>query len=124
MRGLIVLLGLTVLTACAAPTPLPQSSDFPIHRRDQVFLLDYRIDKQPGRVEAVGLITSRTTQDFRFAVLQFFGVAADGRVVSRGVYRVDGSFGGPQAFSVRLTPSGDEATFELQVGAFSLGLMP
>jgi len=121
MRRFVRLLGVIGLTACAASGPQLQPADFPIHARDQVFTLDYRIDREPSRVDAVGLVTSRSTTAFRFVRLNLFGVAADGRVVSRGVAIVDGSFGGPQSFSVRLTPTGDEARFELQVGGYSLG---
>jgi hypothetical protein len=122
MSRFVVLLGVIVLTACAAGTPQPQPQDFPIHERDQVFVLDYRIDRQPDRVEAVGLITSRTTSSFRFADLNLFGVDANGRVVSRAMDLVNGSFGGPQSFSLSLKPTGAEVKYLLQVGNFSLGL--
>jgi hypothetical protein len=41
--------------------------------------------------------------------------------VSRGDTTVYGNFGGPQQFSLKLKPRGDEVRFELQVGAYSLG---
>ena len=70
----------------------------------------------PDRVEAVGLITSRSTTTFRFAAVNLYGVTADDRVVSRGSYVVNGTWGGPVSFTVRLTPDGKEATYKLQVG--------
>jgi hypothetical protein len=94
LRRFALLVGMISLAACAAGAPQPQPSDFPLHEHDQIFVLDYRIDRQPDRVDAVGLITSRTTTTFRFAELQLFGLTEDGRVLSRGVYRVDGTWGG------------------------------
>jgi hypothetical protein len=122
MRRLLLLLGMIGLVGCAAGAPQPKPEDFPLHARDQVFVLDYRIDHHPDRVEAVGLITSRTTETFRFARVDLFGVTADDRVVSRGTYLVNGTWGGPVSFTVRLTPDGKEATYKLQVGNYSLGL--
>lgn len=119
----LVLLMLIGVVGCAAGTPSPpQPADFPLHARDQLFELDYRIDRHPDRVEAVGLIASRTTRTFRFATLNLYGVAADGRVVSRGSYVINGTWGGAQSFSVQLTPTGREARYELNVGNYSLGL--
>lgn len=122
MRRLLLLLGMIGLVGCAAGAPQPKPEDFPVHARDQVFVLDYRIDHHPDRVEAVGLITSRTTETFRFARVDLFGVTADDRVVSRGTYLVNGTWGGPVSFTVRLTPDGKEANYKLQVGNYSLGL--
>jgi hypothetical protein len=121
MKRFVLLASMIGLTACAAGAPQPRPEDFPLHANDQIFVLDYRIDRQPNRVEAVGLITSRTTTTFRFAELQLFGVAASGRVVSRGSYLINGTWGGPQSFSVALTPTGEEAKYQLQVGNYSIG---
>jgi hypothetical protein len=121
MSRLALLLGMIGLAACAAGAPQPRPEDFPLHERDQIFVLDYRIDRQPNRVEAVGLITSRITTTFRFAQLNLFGVAANGRVVSRATYRVNGTWGGPQSFSLTLTPTGEEARYQLHVGHYSIG---
>jgi hypothetical protein len=122
MRRVVLLLGMIGLAGCAAGAVPPRPEDFPIHERDGVYTLDYRIDLQPEQIEAVGLVTSRTTLAFRFAHLNLFGVAANGRVVSRGSDRVDGTLGRPQSFSVRLKPSGEEVRYQLQVGNFALGL--
>jgi hypothetical protein len=121
MKRFVLVASMIGLTACAAGAPQPRPEDFPLHERDQIFVLDYRIDRQPSRVEAVGLITSRTTTTFRFAELQLFGLTDNGRVVSRGSYRVNGTWGGPQSFSVALTPTGKEARYQLQVGYYSVG---
>jgi hypothetical protein len=122
MKRLLLLLGMIGLVGCAAGAPQPKPEDFPLHAHDQVFLLDYRIDRHPDRVEAVGLITSRSTTTFRFAAVNLYGVTAEDRVVSRGSYVVNGTWGGPVSFTVRLTPDGKEATYKLQVGNYSLGL--
>ena len=95
-----------VLTACAAGAPQPRPEDFPLHERDQIFTLDYRIDRKPDRVEAEGLITSRTTASFRFAVVNLFGVAANGRVVSRGTTRSTGRSAGPSPSPCRSSRPG------------------
>ena len=87
-------------------------------------MLDYRIDRQPARVDAVGLITARTTTVFRFATLKFYGVDANGRVVSQARDVIDGTFGGPQSFSLGLKPAGTEVRYKLQVGNYSLGRDP
>ena len=121
MKRFVLLLSVIGLTACAAGAPQPRPADFPLHEHDQVFVLDYRLDRQPNRVEAVGLITSRTTTTFRFAVLNLYGVAANGRVVSRDSYVINGTFGGPQSFSLGLKPTGEEVRYQLQVGNYSLG---
>jgi hypothetical protein len=121
MKRFVLLASMIGLTACAAGAPQPRPEDFPLHANDQIFVLDYRIDRQPNRVEAVGLITSRTTTTFRFAELQLFGVAASGRVVSRGSYLINGTWGGPQSFSVALSPTGEEAKYQLQVGNYFIG---
>jgi hypothetical protein len=72
----LVLLAVIGLAGCAAGAPQPRPEDFPLHARDQVIELDYGIDRHSDRVEAVGLITSRNTTAFRFAVLNLFGVTA------------------------------------------------
>jgi hypothetical protein len=121
MSRFMLLLGMMGLAGCAAGAPPPRPEDFPIHERDQIFVLDYRIDRLPDRVEAVGLIASRITNTFRFAQLQLFGITPDGRVVSRGGYRVNGTWGGPVSFTVTLTPTGQETQYKLQVGHYSVG---
>jgi hypothetical protein len=121
MRRFVLLLVACGLTACAAGTPPPRPEDFPLHEHDQIFQFDYRLDRQPNRVEAVGLITSRSTTTFRYATLNLFGVAANGRVVSRASWVVNGTWGGPQSFSLALTPTGHEVRYQLQVGNYSLG---
>jgi hypothetical protein len=121
MIRFVLLLGMIGLAACAAGAPQPRPEDFPLHERDQVFVLDYRIDRQPNRVEAVGLIASRTTTTFNFAQLNLFGLNESGRVVSRATYRVNGTWGGPQSFSLTLTPTGEEVRYQLQVGYYSVG---
>jgi hypothetical protein len=121
MSRFVLLLSVVALTACAAGAPQPRPEDFPVHERDQIFTLDYRIDRKPDRVEATGLITGRTMSAFRFAVLNLFGVAANGRVVSRDTYTVNGSFGGPQSFSLALKPTGEEVRYLVQVGNYSIG---
>jgi hypothetical protein len=117
----LVLFGMIGLAGCAAGTPQPRPEDFPLHERYQIFVLDYRIDQHPDRVEAVGLIASRTTPTFRFAVVDLYGVTGEGRVVSRGSDVINGTFGGPQLFSVKLTPTGREVRYQLQVGNYALG---
>jgi len=88
--------------------------------RDQVFTLDYRIDRAPTRVEAVGLVDS-SAHMFRFVRLHLLGVGEGGRVVSQGITTLDGTFGLPVQFSVGLRPTGTEVRFELQVGEYALG---
>jgi hypothetical protein len=117
----VLLLSVITLTACAAGAPQPRPEDFPLHARDQIFVLDYRIDRKPDRVEAVDPITARTMSVFRFAVVNLFGVAANGQVVSRDTYTVNGTFGGPQSFSLAIKPTGAEVRYLVQVGHYSLG---
>lgn len=124
MHRFVLLVGVIVLAACAAGGPPPRPEDFPLHAHDQIFVLDYRIDRPPARVEAVGLITARTTTVFRFAALDLYGVDANGRVVSRARDVIDGTFGGPQSFSLGLEPAGTEVRYQLQVGNYSLGRDP
>ena len=48
-------------------------------------------------------------------------MAANGRVVSRDTYTVNGTFGGPQSFSLALKPTGAEVQYRVQVGNYSMG---
>ena len=114
-------LTLLALTACAAPGPPLDPASLTLHGRDQIFRFDYRIDREPGRVEAVGLLNS-SVPTFRFARLRMVGVTADGRVVSQGFTTVDGTFGLPVPFSVAVRPAGTEASFEILVDGYALGL--
>ncbi|HSE95997.1 MAG TPA: hypothetical protein VLD61_08895 [Methylomirabilota bacterium] len=113
-------LTLIALTACAAPGPPLDPASLTLHGRDQIFRFDYRIDREPGRVEAVGLLNSSAPM-FRFVRLRLVGVTADGRVASQGFTTVDGTFGVPVRFSVNLRPTGAEASFELLVDGYALG---
>jgi hypothetical protein len=114
-------LALLGLAACAAPGPPLDPSSLTLHGRDQIFRFDYRIDREPGRVEAVGLLDSSVPM-FRFVRLRMVGVNAEGRIVSQGFTTVDGTFGVPVRFSVPVRPAGTEASFELQVDGYALGL--
>ena len=40
---------------------------------------------------------------------------------SQPSYVIDGTFGGPQSFSLALKPTGEEVRYQLQVGNYSLG---
>ena len=112
---------LTVLVACAVLALPCLATAQTAYAIPPVITTPDKVDSRIGQLEAVGLITSRTATTFRFATLDLFGVTEEGRVVSRGSYVVNGTFGGPQSFSVRLTPTGKEARYQLQVGNYSLG---
>jgi hypothetical protein len=120
MRRAIGALALVGLTACAVPDPSLDRATLPLHVRDQIFSLDYRLIREPDRVSAVGLLNSSNPM-FEVVHLRLLGVTADGRVVSHGFTTVDGTFRLPAPFSVHLRPTGTEARFELQVAGFGWG---
>jgi hypothetical protein len=109
-------LALVGLTACAVPGPALDRATLPLHVRDQVFSLDYRLIREPDRVSAVGLLDS-SVQTLQFVHLRLLGVTVDGRVVSHGYTTVDGTFRLPAEFSVQLRPTGTEVRFELQAAS-------
>ena len=116
----LLLLGMIGLVGCAAGAPQPQP-DFPIHARDQIFELDYRIDRHPDRVEAVGLIASRTTTTFgsHAQPLRSGGGRAgrEPRLLrhQRDLGRAPVVLGGAHA-------DRKEERYELNVGNYSIGL--
>jgi hypothetical protein len=121
MRRAVAGLALVALTACAGPGPPLDPATLTRHGRDQIFRFDYRIDREPSRVTAVGLLNSSVPM-FRFVRLRLVGVTAEGRVASQGFTTVDGTFGVPVRFAVDLRPTGTETQFELQVDGYALGL--
>jgi hypothetical protein len=119
MRRLLRLLAMTVLVGCAAGAPQPKPEDFPLHARDQVFVLDYRIDHHPDRIEAVGLITSRTTETFRFARVDLW---SDGGRPGRAAAPIWNGTWGPVSFTVSSRRT-ERSMRKLQVGNYFSGWM-
>lgn len=119
---LVPVLLLFLLGGCASFAPLDQPKDFPLHATYHPFFdLHWRLDREPDKVTAVGLVEATRQGNFSVVYLQLQGMDKDGRVVSHGLgrtwkgnlYRWE-----TQPFYVALRPTGQEARFDLAVWAY------
>jgi len=110
-----------LLAACAAQPPITLPPALPFRAYDQGFELQWAIERSSDVVRAVGTASiSRTT--VTMVTLNFFGLDADGGIVSRGIALVHGPFGDrPQPFATQLRPDGREVRFELRVALVQEG---
>jgi hypothetical protein len=91
-------------------------AELPLTTHDQIFTIRWALQKEASLTRAVGTLTTSTSAPAR-ATLGLFGLDAGGRIVSRGTSWVrPSSFGSPSMpFSVELTPTGQEARYDLRV---------
>jgi hypothetical protein len=114
-RLLSVLAVLTLLAGCATPARIAVPAELPLRTYDQIFAIQWALQRETTLTRAVGLVRSSFGTDF-FLTLVLFGVDAEGRIVSRGTTYVRSEFGGqPSPFAVEITPVGRETRFELRV---------
>jgi hypothetical protein len=104
------------LAGCA---PGPRSivpAELPLTTNQDVFTIRWALQKEPAVVRAVGLINTTNLIPVQ-VTLGFFGLDAGGRILSRGTdfVRPDSFSSRSIPFSVELTPTGQEAKFELRI---------
>ena len=115
-----VLLLSVPLTACAAGAPQPRPEDFPLHGRSDLHGLPDRPGAGTDRGD--GPDHEPDHGHLRFAAVNLFGVAANGR--GRGAAtptRSTDRSGGPGPFSLALKPTGEEVCDLVEVGNYSAG---
>jgi hypothetical protein len=106
-----------VLSGCGAIQPPPTvPANLPLRTIDQIFEINWALQKEPDVVRGVGLI-SYAVQDYEYRiVLAFFGLDDGGRIVSRGLTQVQSPISyAPIPFSVELKPTGRETSFQVKV---------
>ena len=110
---------LAVLAGCAASQPALRPADLPEHAVESPIVLHWRIDRQPDRAEAVGLVEiPQTPERVESVTVELQGLDAQGRVVSRNRdFVTPRSFTGaePWPFRVSLRPAGTEERFVVRV---------
>jgi hypothetical protein len=109
--------GVLVTLAGCAPGPMSVvPAELPLTTHQDIFVIRYAIEKQATITRAAGLIETATTTPQQVS-LGFFGLDANGRIVSRGTTWVrPNSFNSLSLpFSVQLTPTGQEVKYELQI---------
>jgi hypothetical protein len=119
-RLLPVLAALATLAGCAAPAPIAVPAELPLRTSDQGFQIQWALQREAARARAVGRV--RTSFDTEAQLtLAFFGVDAEGHIVSRGTTYLRSEFDREAIpFAVELTPTGREAGFELRVIEYHL----
>lgn len=115
-----VLALLTVLAGCNAPKKIEIPSELPLRATEQIFGIQWALQKETSVVRAVGIITPSFDTEASVTV-GFFGLDANGKIVSRGT----GYFRSEIAartipFEVSLTPTGREADFVLRILNYQL----
>ena len=113
---------LLLLSGCASLSPPDRPQDFPFHSTDDPFFnLYWRLDREPERVTAYGLVEAARQGDFSAVYLELRGLDKEGHVVSQGRGRTwPGELDRFQTipFTVILRPAGREERFELSVWSY------
>ena len=113
---------LFLVAGCASLSPLDRPKDFPLHATDHPFFdLHWRLDREDGKLSAVGLVEAARQGNFFTVWLELRGLDKEGRVLSRGLgrtwkgnlYRWE-----TQPFFVSVRPTGQEDRFELGVWSY------
>jgi hypothetical protein len=106
---------LAVALGCAAPARIEVPAELPLVTNEQLFQFRWALQREASRARAVGLVTPSFDTEFSMT-LGFYGVDAEGRIVSRGTTYVRSNFAQRSTpFSVDLAPTGQEARFELRI---------
>jgi hypothetical protein len=115
-----VLALLTVLAGCNAPLKIDVPAELPLRANDQIFAIQWALQKEASTVRAVGILTPSHDTEAR-VTLGFFGLDADGKIVSRGTGYFRSEIAARNIpFEVFLTPTGREASFVLRVLNYQL----
>jgi len=112
-----------LLWGCAESVRLAHPQDFPFHATDHPFFnLHWRLEREEGKVLAVGLVEAARQGGIAEVTLELRGLDKNGRVVSRALGATYGGRflrGDFHPFVVRLRPRGEEERFELRVWSFT-----
>jgi hypothetical protein len=113
--GLLLLMGLGALAACAPGPRIAVPADLPNTTHEQSFELRWALQREAGAARAIGWVRTLANQEAQLT-LALFGLDAGGRIVSRGTTVVRFRFTrDPEPFVVELRPTGREATFQLRI---------
>jgi hypothetical protein len=108
---------LVTLAGCGAPAPRPDiPADLPLTMNEDIFQIRWALQKEVTVTRAVGLLNTSNATPIEVTV-GLFGLDSGGSIVSRGTsWERPTSFGNqPIPFSVELTPTGQEARYELHI---------
>ena len=115
IRLLPVLSILTALAGCGETPRVEIPAELPLRMHDQLFAIEWALQREPSVVRGVGRVTPSIDSEARLT-LGLFGLDAGGRIVSRGTAHLHSDFASRSIpFTVTLTPTGRESTFELRV---------
>jgi hypothetical protein len=115
MRLLPVLAILAALAGCDEIARVEIPTELPLRMHDQLFAIEWALQREPSVVRGVGRVTPSIDSEARLT-LGLFGLDASGRIVSRGTAHLHSDFASRSIpFTVTLTPTGRESTFELRV---------
>ena len=111
---------LTVVAGCNAPRNIEIPSELPLRANDQIFGIQWALQKEASVVRAVGIVTPSVDTEARVTI-GFFGLDANGKIVSRGTGYFRSEIGARTIpFEVFLTPTGREADFVLRILNYGL----
>jgi hypothetical protein len=115
IRLLPVLAILAALAGCGETARVEMPAELPLRMHDQLFAIEWALQREPSVVRGVGRVTPSIDSEARLT-LGLFGLDAGGRIVSRGTDHLHSDFASRSIpFTVTLTPTGHESTFELRV---------
>ena len=115
VRLLPVLAILAALAGCGETPRVEIPAELPLRMHDQLFAIEWALQREPSVVRGVGRVTPSIDSEARLT-LGLFGLDAGGRIVSRGTAHLHSDFASRSIpFTVTLTPTGRESTFELRV---------
>ena len=115
IRLLPVLAILAALAGCGETPRVEIPAELPLRMHDQLFAIEWALQREPSVVRGVGRVTPSIDSEARLT-LGLFGLDAGGRIVSRGTAYLQSDFASRSIpFTVTLTPTGRESTFELRV---------
>ncbi len=115
IRLLPVLAILAALAGCGETPRVEIPAELPLRMHDQLFAIEWALQREPSVVRGVGRVTPSIDSEARLT-LGLFGLDAGGRIVSRGTAYLHSDFASRSIpFTVTLTPTGRESTFELRV---------
>ena len=115
IRLLPVLAILAALAGCGETPRVEIPAELPLRMHDQLFAIEWALQREPSVVRGVGRVMPSIDSGARLT-LGLFGLDAGGRIVSRGTAHLHSDFASRSIpFTVTLTPTGRESTFELRV---------
>jgi hypothetical protein len=115
IRLLPVLAILAALAGCGETPRVEIPAELPLRMHDQLFAIEWALQREPSVVRGVGRVPPSIDSEARLT-LGLFGLDAGGPIVTRGTAHLHSDFASRSIpFTVTLTPTGRESTFELRV---------